>query len=62
QPRFPSKERRVAAWDKFNSLRDKLREQENEYYTKIRERITKRNNHSDELTENTFSYPVASLP
>ncbi len=51
QPRFPSKERRVAVWDKFNSLRDKLREQENEYYTKIREKITKRNNHSEELTE-----------
>lgn len=51
QPRFPSKERRVAVWDKFNNLRDKLREEENEYYTKIRERITKRNDHSEELTE-----------
>lgn len=50
QPRFPSKEKRVAVWDKFNSLRDKLREQENEYYTKIREKITKRNDHSEELT------------
>jgi len=51
QPRFPSKERRVAVWDKFNNLRDKLKEEENEYYTKIREKITKRNNYSEELTE-----------
>lgn len=51
QPRFPSKERRAATLDKFNELREKLREEENEYYTKLREKITKRNNHSEELTE-----------
>lgn len=62
QPRFPSKERRIAVWDKFNSLRDKLREEENEYYTKIREKITKRNNHSEELTEKIISTIDACHP
>ena len=62
QPRFPSKERRVAVWDKFNSLRDKIREEENEYYTKIREKITKRNNHSEELTEKIISTIDACHP
>lgn len=62
QPRFPSKERRVAAWDRFNNLRDKLREEENEYYSKIRERITKRNNHSEELTEKIISTIDACHP
>jgi len=51
QPRFPSKERRIAVWEKFNSLREKIKEQENEYYSKIRDKITKRNNHSEELTD-----------
>jgi uncharacterized coiled-coil DUF342 family protein len=51
QPRFPSKERRIAVWDKFNNLRDKLRKEEDEYYSKIREKITKRNDHSQELAD-----------
>lgn len=51
QPRFPSKERRIAVWDKFNNLRDKLRKEEDEYYSKIREKITKRIDHSQELAD-----------
>lgn len=48
--RWPSKERRIAAWDKFNGLRDKLRKEEDNYYSNIRQKIAKRNDHSQELT------------
>ncbi len=51
QPRFPSKERRDAVWKKYNNARDKLKELEDEYYSNIREKINKRNSHSEELTE-----------
>ncbi len=37
QPRWPSKERRTAAWDHFSELREKLKQEENEFYTHLRE-------------------------
>lgn len=50
QHRWPSKDIKTAAWDKYNLLRDKLREKENKFYSEIREKKTKRIDHSGELT------------
>jgi predicted S18 family serine protease len=60
--RFPSKEQRIAAWDKFNNLRDRLRKEEDEYYSKIREKITKRIDHSQELTNKIINTIDACHP
>lgn len=38
QARWPSKERRTAAWDVFNNLREKLKVEEDAYYTILREK------------------------
>lgn len=50
QHRWPSKEIKNTAWEKFNSLRVQLKEKENKFYSNIREKITKRIDHSGELT------------
>jgi hypothetical protein len=51
QNRFPSRERRISTWDKFNELKDRLRKKEDEYYSSIRNKIAQRNEHSEELTK-----------
>lgn len=51
QHRWPSKEVKNTAWEKFNSLREQLKEKENNFYGNIREKITKRIDHSSELTD-----------
>ena len=51
QSRWPNKERREKAWAMFNQCRDDLRRKEDEHYSKLREKINKRNEHSEELTE-----------
>lgn len=49
--RWPSKETKSAAWEKFNSLREQLRDKENAFYENIRNKSTKRIEHSSELTD-----------
>ena len=50
QSRWPSKERRTAAWDKFNTLREKLRAEEDAYYTTLRKKKNERINLSQQLS------------
>lgn len=50
QSRWPTKERRTTAWDKFNHLRETLREEEDKYYTTLREKKNERINQSHQLS------------
>ncbi|MFT3912443.1 MAG: hypothetical protein QM737_23650 [Ferruginibacter sp.] len=49
--RWPSRERRTVAWDKYNGLRDMLKKEEDEFYIRLREKITQRSQNSQQLTE-----------
>ena len=50
QYNWPSKEEKSSAFERFNLFRDKISEEENKYYSNIRETIAKRLQHSEETT------------
>lgn len=51
QNRFPSKETKDLAWEKFNALRDQLKKTEDNYYNSLRELKEKQNEVSTALAE-----------
>ncbi len=51
QNRFPSRERKDAAWERFNNYRDRLKKAEDLYYEKQREEKQKQTAVSGELSE-----------
>ncbi len=50
QSRWPSKDRRTNAWDKFNHIRETLRVEEDAYYATLREKKNERINQSHQLS------------
>jgi hypothetical protein len=50
QARWPSKERRTKAWDEFNIIRERLRKEEDEFYSVLREKKVERAERSLALT------------
>ena len=50
QPRWPSKERRTKAWDTFSGLREKLRKEEDTFYSALRERKAAQTERSHQLS------------
>lgn len=55
QNQWPSKQRRTEAWDRFEALRNKVRELEDEFYNKLREEREKRINQSQSVSEKLLS-------
>jgi hypothetical protein len=51
QNRFPSKESKDLAWEKFSACRDRLKKEEDNYYLKLREEKEKQYSKSAELSE-----------
>lgn len=51
QSNWPNRERRTAAWDRFKSYRDALKEQEDHFYNQLREERAKLAEQSSALTQ-----------
>ena len=50
-PRWSTKERRTTAWDKYSSIRNAVKDKEDELYAKVREEKSKQISQSLEITE-----------
>jgi len=50
QSRWPLKERRNKAWDTFNNLREKLRKEEDRFFSELREKKTAQSERSHQLS------------
>ena len=50
QSRWPSKDRRTTAWDTFNHIREKLKVEEDTFYTTLREKKNERIHQSHQLS------------
>ena len=50
-PRWSTKDRRTAAWDKYSNIRNAVKDKEDELYAKAREEKTKQISQSLEITE-----------
>jgi len=62
QSRWPSKERRTKAWDTFNGLREKLRKEEDEFYSTLRVKKAEQTERSHGLSSIIIETIEASHP
>jgi len=62
QSRWPSKERRTKAWDTFNGLREKLRKEEDGFYSTLREKKAEQAERSHGLSSIIIETIEASHP
>ena len=62
QSRWPSKERRTKAWDTFNGLREKLRKEEDEFYSTLRVKKAAQSERSHGLSSIIIETIEASHP